>query len=193
MTNDDRFPELVSIACHDLRTPLATVFGFAKTLGRLELESPAARYVEMIEAASGQMRDLLDQLAVLVRIERGTWEPALADVDSLELAREAAAELDEDRVAVTGEGATVRVEPEATRRALAQLARAAARHGGLDSVTLTTRGRELELAPVGRTAARVLLGEDVLELGAAASAAVIRALGGSLEANDERLLIRLPA
>ena len=27
MTDDKRFAQLVSLACHDLRTPLATVFG----------------------------------------------------------------------------------------------------------------------------------------------------------------------
>ena len=36
MTQADDFPRLVSLACHDLRTPLATVFGFARTLVRME-------------------------------------------------------------------------------------------------------------------------------------------------------------
>ena len=30
--DDSRFPRLVSLACHDLRTPLATIYGFARTL-----------------------------------------------------------------------------------------------------------------------------------------------------------------
>ena len=33
MTDDNAFARLVSLACHDLRTPLATVHGFATTLG----------------------------------------------------------------------------------------------------------------------------------------------------------------
>ena len=50
MTDDTAFPRLVSLACHDLRTPLATVSGFAKTLTRSgSLEAPADRYVAMIE------------------------------------------------------------------------------------------------------------------------------------------------
>src|SRR5437870_1213253 len=32
---DNRFPRLVSLACHDLRTPLATVYGFARTRTRV--------------------------------------------------------------------------------------------------------------------------------------------------------------
>jgi signal transduction histidine kinase len=193
MASDNRFPELVSIACHDLRTPLATVYGFSRTLGRLELEGPASRYVEMIDAASDQLGELLDQLSLVTRIEAGRYEPSLVEVDSLELARAAAAELGEERVLVSGDGARVRVELEATRRALAQLARAAARHGGHDTVTLVVRGPELDLSPLSRSAAPVLLGEELRELGAAAAGILIRALGGSLAADGERLLIRLPA
>src|ERR671937_2206621 len=52
----DDFSRFVSLACHDLRTPLATVSGFAHTLQRVEdLGEPAERYVGMIQAASGQM------------------------------------------------------------------------------------------------------------------------------------------
>jgi signal transduction histidine kinase len=192
MTSDRRFPELVSIACHDLRTPLATVYGFSRTLSRLELAEPAPRYVEMIDAASEQLGELLDQLSLVTRIESGRWEPALAEVDSLVLAQEAATELGEDRVTVSGAGASVLVEPDATRRALVQLARAAARHGGHDSVSLAVNGSDLELSPLSRSAAPVLLGEELRELGAAAAGVLVRALGGSLEAREGRLLIRLP-
>jgi signal transduction histidine kinase len=193
MASDNRFPELVSIACHDLRTPLATVYGFSRTLGRLELEGPASRYVEMIDAASDQLGELLDQLSLVARIESGRYEPALAEFDSLELARAAATDLGEERVLVSGDGGPVHVELEATRRALAQLARAAARHGGHDSVALVVRGPELDLSPLSRSAAPVLLGEELRELGAAAAGILIRALGGSLAADGERLVIRLPA
>ena len=49
------------LACHDLRTPLATVHGFAHTLGgSAELDDASARYVEMISTASGQLAELLD-------------------------------------------------------------------------------------------------------------------------------------
>jgi signal transduction histidine kinase len=192
MAADARFPHLVTLACHDIVTPLATVYGFARTLARLELDQPAGRYVEMIDEASIQIRDLVDQLGMVARIEAGSYEPFLAEVDSLELARGAAEQLGEDRVAVSGEGAPVRVDPDATQRAIAQLARAAARYGGHDSVTLTVAGSNLELAPVGPIAEPVLLGAEMKELGAVASALHIRALGGSLEPRDERLLISLP-
>ena len=192
MTQNTRFPRLVSLACHDLRTPLATVYGFARTLSRTDLPDPAPRYVEIIEAASGQLAELLDELALVARIESDRYQPTLVDADSLELVRLAAEELGDGAVAVSGEGARVRVEPEATQRAIRQLARAARRHGGVDSVRVNVRGRELELDPITGTAAPVVTGEELRELGAAAAVALIRALGGSLALEGERLRIALP-
>ncbi len=61
---DTSFARLVSLACHDLRTPLATVHGFAKTLTRMDgFDDRSTRFLGMIEAASGQLAELLDDLA----------------------------------------------------------------------------------------------------------------------------------
>jgi signal transduction histidine kinase len=193
MPDDLRFAQLVSLACHDLRTPLATVFGFARTLARTDLEAPTDRYVEMIEAASQQMGDLLDELSLVARIGAGRFEPRLEEVDSLELVRSAAAELEEGRVEITGEGATVKVPAEEMRRALSQLTRAAGRHGGFDSVGARVDGATVVISPVTVASGPVLLGEDLRDFGAAAAAELVRALGGSVEVEDERLIVRLPA
>src|SRR6266404_8362262 len=53
---DTSFAKLVSLGCHDVRTPLATVHGFAKMLEWVVgLAPPADRYVEMIGKASAEM------------------------------------------------------------------------------------------------------------------------------------------
>src|ERR671936_952407 len=179
---EDHFARLVMLACHDLRTPLATVLGFTQTLERLEqLEEPASRYLEMIGAASGQIGELVDELSLGARIEAGRYEPVREELDTLELARTAADRLGQDRVETAGEGASVEVDVGATKRAVAALARCALRHGGLEQVRLTVHGAELELAPVTGAAAPVLLGEDLRHL---------RAQGGSLELQGETLRIR---
>jgi signal transduction histidine kinase len=193
VTNDRQFAELVSVACHDILTPLATVYGFARTLETLPLDDPAPRYLEMIGAASAQIDELVDQLRLAARIESGKYEPTLVERDSFELAHEAAARLEEGRVNVAGKGAPVQVDPEPTVRALSQLARAAARFGGHESVSLDIEGAELLLSPLSRAAAPVVLGEEARELAAPAAAVLIRALGGELEARAETLLIRLPS
>ena len=103
MENDTSFARLVSLACHDVRTPLATVHGFARTLTRtVQLEAPADRYVEMIEAASTQIAELLDELSLAARIESGRYDPVARETDSLALARGAAERLGEERVHVSG-------------------------------------------------------------------------------------------
>jgi signal transduction histidine kinase len=193
MTANAKFPQLVSLAAHDLRTPLATVSGFAKTLSRTgELEEPAARYVQMIEAASDQIADLLDELGLAARIEGGRYEPTLQETDTLELAKTAASALGEERVRVGGEGGAVRVDPPATERAVTALARCALRHGGLELVDVTVAGSELRFGPVTASSAPVLLGEDLRDLGAAVAVLLIRTLGGSVGLEGEALRVGLP-
>src|SRR6187397_244308 len=89
-SQDTSFARLVSLAAHDLRTPLATVFGFARTIQRsAELEPPADRYVEMIVEASMQMTELLEKVGLVARIEGERYDPVLVEVDTLVLARAA--------------------------------------------------------------------------------------------------------
>jgi signal transduction histidine kinase len=193
VNEDPQFPRLVTLAAHDLRTPLATVSGFAKTLIRAEtLEEPASRYVEIIDAAAGQMVELLDELGLAARIEAGRYQPNLRDADTLELAREAAAALGEDRVRVSGEGGAVRVDLEATQRAVTAQAQCALRHGGVELVEITAAGPELTIAPITPASAPVVLGEDLRDLGAAVAALFVRALGGSVSVEEETLHVRLP-
>ena len=188
----DSFARFVSLACHDLRTPLATVSGFAHTLRQNELGQPADRYVEMIQAASGQLADILDDLGLAARIEAGRYAPNVTDVDTLELA-EAAASLVGEKAAAGGTGAAVQVDRDATERALAALARCALRHGGLEHVDLTADGAVVSVSPVLENVAPIILGEDLKDLGAAAGGRLVESLGGSLAVEGDRLQVRLPS
>ena len=192
MENDTSFARLVSLACHDVRTPLATVHGFVRTLVRTaELAPPADRYLEMIEAASAQIAELLDELSLAARVESGRYEPALQEADTLELARTAAERLGEERVRVSGEGAAVRTDVAAVDRGVSALVQAALRHGGLDEVDVTVRGAEIEVSPITDSSARVVLGEELRDLGAAVAARAIASLGGSVAVAGGTLTIRL--
>jgi signal transduction histidine kinase len=189
---DLSFARLVSLACHDVRTPLATVHGFVKTLERtLELEPPSDRYMEMIEQASVQMAELLDELSLAARIESGRYEPVLRETDTLVLARGAQERLGEDRVAVSGEGGPVSTDVEAVGRGVSALVQSALRHGGLDEVGVAVRGSEIDVSPVTHASARVVLGEDLRDLGAAVAVRLVAALGGSVSLDGETLTIRL--
>ena len=194
MPTDTTFARLVSLACHDVRTPLATVHGFARTLARtVELEPPADRYVEMIEAAAAQIAELLDELSLAARIEGERYEPLLRDADTLALARAAAERLGEERVHVSGEGATIETDVDAVDRGVAALVQCALRHGGLDEVDVAVSGAELRVSPVTEASAPVVLGQDLRDLGAAVAVRLVERLGGSVAVTDGALTIRLPA
>ena len=192
MSEETAFARLVSLACHDLRTPLATVHGFATTLARGGgLEPPADRYVEMIDAASAQLAELIEELSLAARIESDRYDPTLRERDTLELAQAAAARLDEERVHVTGTGADVETDTDAVERGLAALFQSALRHGGLDSVEVAVDGAAIRLSRVTPASAPVVLGEDLRDLGAAVAVRLLRRLGGSVGVDGETLTIRL--
>ena len=179
----DDFSRLVSLACHDLRTPLATVQGFAKTMLRMEEldEEKRTRYLGLIDNSADELAYLLDLLSLAARIEGGRYDPVVREADSLALAPDGA----------TGTGATVRVDPEPVEQALAALLRAAERHGGRD-VAVTVDGPSIALEPVAEDAAPIVLGESAKDLGAAVAVRLVRSLGGDVALDGERLTVTLP-
>src|SRR5882724_715361 len=191
--SDASFPRLVSLAAHDLRTPLATIHGFAQTLVRMgDLAQPKQRYLEMIDTAALQLAELLDELGVAARIESGRYEPALQPVDTLELARGSAEQLGEERVVVSGHGAEVRVDGEATQRGISALAQAALRHGGLEQIELRVEAATLAISPVTPSSGPVLLGRELRDLGAAVAVIGSGAIGGSVALDGDALAVKLP-
>lgn len=182
----DDFPRLVSLACHDVRTPLATMQGFAKTLLRREgLDETTIGWLGMIETAGDELVELVELLSAAARIEDGRYDPVLREADTLELARAA----DPD---ASGIGTAVQVDPAAIGRSLASLARAARRHGGSE-VAVSVDGRRVAIEPVAAAAAPIVLGEELKDLGAAVAVRVVRALGGSVDLDGERLVVTLGA
>lgn len=153
------------------------------------LGDPQDRYLGLIDAASTQLTELLEDLSLVARIEGGRWEPLEQESDTLALARVAVEPLAETAV-VSGTGAPVSVDAAAVARALSGLANAARRHGGLDVVELEVSEREIRIGPV-TTAAPVVLAEDLRDLGAALGRTVIEAIGGSLALEGDRLVVRL--
>ena len=190
---DTSFPRLVALAAHDLRTPLATIHGFAQTLVRMEgLEPPRDRYVGMIDAASRQLGELLDELGLAARIEGGRYEPNLQQVGTRQLAAAAAERLGAERVRIEGAGAEVTVDVTATERGVGALVQAALRHGGFDEVECRLDGALLRIRPVTASSAPVLLGEDLRDLGAAVAVRLVAALGGSVTRDGDAVVVRLP-
>jgi signal transduction histidine kinase len=193
VTEETGFSKLVSLACHDLRTPLATVYGFARTIaGDERIDPTLAGYSEMIVTASEQLSELIDELSLAARISGGRYDPKLEAVPAGELAASAVERLGAERVGVSGEGASVTVDVEATKRSVSALVQCALRHGGLDRVELTLDGAELRVSPITPSSAPVVLGEDLRDLGAAVAVMHVERLGGSVTLDGETLTVALP-
>jgi signal transduction histidine kinase len=193
VASDRSFAQIVSLACHDLRTPLAAVHGFARTIDRLEpLQERTQHFVGLMVEGSGEMAELLERLALVARIERGVYEPALRDVDSLELVRTAAGLVRAGDVSVAGEGGSVHVDPDQTERSLTAFLTCAVRHGSGDRVECSVDGPVLAIAPVTTESGPILLGEDLRDFGAAAARIHVEALGGSVSVAEQTLRVELP-
>ena len=154
-------------------------------------EETTVRYLEIINSASTQLAELIDELSLGAKIQDGRYDPLLARASTIDLARAAADELGAERVLVTGEGAGVELDVDASRRAVTSLAQCALRHGGLERIELSVNGEELALAPITPASAPVVLGEDLRDLGAAIAVLLIRAQGGSVALDGETLRVRL--
>jgi signal transduction histidine kinase len=187
------FAGIVTLACHDLRTPLATVRGFAKTLERTAaLTDAEARYVELIDAASLELTELLDLLGLLARVEGGRQELAPVDTHTGDLARALADQLGTEHVLVEGDGEATQLDAAIVRTALQGYARCALRHGGLDQVELRVHGTRFELRPVDERLAPILLGDELKDLAAGGATRILRGLGGSVEVTGGALVVAPP-
>lgn len=179
--DDTAFARLVSLACHDLRTPLATIVGFARTLARIaDLDPQAARWVGLIDGAAGELDALIDVLAIAARIERGDYDPPRNATPVADLVD-----------AGTPEGVT-HLDEGATRMALAALLRAAERHGKGTAPAWRANGRELLLGPLARDAVGIVAGDEQRDVGALVARRVLTALGATAELRGDDLVVALP-
>ena len=81
--------DFASDASHELRTPLAVVHAAGEVLRqRLPAGSPEGETLDDLVAASGRMRDLVDDLLLLARADSGRLDLTLEPVDLATLARE---------------------------------------------------------------------------------------------------------
>jgi hypothetical protein len=112
---------LLEAAYNQLLVPLANLKGATATLAVAESEESRSRCLELLNSAAEDFTEQFDELVVLARIQRGVFEPTFIDIDSLELARGAAAGVDDCTITVAGSGTLVRVSEHA-RYALKRLA-----------------------------------------------------------------------
>jgi hypothetical protein len=181
----DDFPARISSACHDLRTPLASAFGFARTLERLgAVEGDHARYLALVVESTQELGRLIDCLAVVARVE---GDRLVLETDAVEL-------VPSDRVAAGGVDVGVELDRGRAAAALAWLAESVVRlvpEGEVVQLDARADG-SFALGPVSEVMGdRFAAGEgDLRALGALA---VARAHGGTLAREGDRMVVRFAA
>ncbi len=87
--------DFVANVSHELKTPLTGILGFAEPLAEGDLPPDQTRlFAQRIEANARRMRDLLNDLLDLARVESGHWEPAREAVRLDQIARSAWSDLE---------------------------------------------------------------------------------------------------
>ena len=146
--------DFVSLVSHELRSPMATVIGSARTLqARWRELQPDQRdsFLALIADETNRLATLIADVLDTSRIEAGTFNYVFDDVDLAELVREvaAAAEVGQDEVPVRATVAdavpTIRADRERLRQVLANLVENAVKYspsgGTVEVRTTAVNGR----------------------------------------------------
>jgi light-regulated signal transduction histidine kinase (bacteriophytochrome) len=189
------FPEQISGACHDLRTPLASAYGFARTLERLgAVEGEHARYLSLVVEATEELGRLIDCLALLARAEDGRITLDLGQVESRMLADGAVEAVPGGRLSARGSGTTIEVDRARAASGLAWLAEALV-HAVPGEQPLQIDARAdgaFALGPLAEVMAdRMAHGAG--DLRSLAALTVARVHGGTLAREHDRIVLRLAA
>ncbi len=144
--------DFVSAVSHELRTPLTSIYGFAETLMRSDVdftETERETFLRYLASESERLIRIVDDLLNVARLEAGTLAVALEPTELGSAAREAVATARESdgslhRFAVEVEPAelAVRADREKLGQVLANLIDNAVKYspdGG--TITITARGR----------------------------------------------------
>lgn len=154
-------PSIVAGAAHDIRSPLASMLGFAHTLlARWETLDDEQRkaMIQTMAFDGGRMRTLVAQLVDAARLSSGGVELSVQPVDLLTAAQKVAAESSHAELApVEVQGASVEVsaDPRRLEVILGALIEAARWHGSEGSVQVMVRAAPSPGIEVRRSGARV--------------------------------------
>jgi hypothetical protein len=181
---------LVVDACHDLRTPLAAAFGFARTIERMGgVTGDNAMYLQQVVEATQELEQLIAALSAVAHGERGTLRLRPQPVDLGELTLEASEgsghALERDVVA-----GMIETDPARAVTSLVWLAApfADSPTAGAERVWRVTAADSVTFGPLAGLDAE-LFGRD---LRAYAGRKVLGLLSASVELESDRLVVRFP-
>jgi signal transduction histidine kinase len=150
----DAMRDFLSIASHDLRTPIAIIKGYAATMSAAWDSVPdddKRTYVATIGRQADRLARLVSDLLTMSQLDAGAVEPELGPVDLAALVDELISDLDrrDDVQVQIPAPVVVRADEDHTSRIVQNLVENALRYGGPPvEVTATARNGAVELRVV---------------------------------------------
>jgi K+-sensing histidine kinase KdpD len=185
-------------ACHELRSPLAVVYGFARMLENADGLDDAARekYVGQIVRGAERLDLMLDDLSKIGRVASGRTTPQLEHVHLRTVVDDLCATSTNDgRLRVDpGADVTVKVDPGWLAESLQAIIDGLCFEDGID-VRLTWRHEphdvQLQVVP-NSTFPMVDVEPDKSGLGISLARMRVVAMGGAFDGSGDRVVVTLP-
>jgi two-component system sensor histidine kinase KdpD len=197
--NEERIGYLLAGFAHDLRTPLATIFGFAKTIERQgALDDTQGRFLGLIMDAASDMDRMIENLSLVAHVLEGRWTPSLEPASTAALAAaalEAATVRADGRAleAAAGVDGTVSTDPARAPRVLAIVAEAALRlDPGRAVATVAPSADGVRVGPFEPHLVTVVT-EPGRDIPVEVARIVLERLGVRLEPDGDHVAVRFPA
>lgn len=190
--------QAIGPACHELRSPLAVVYGFARMLeGSNGLDEAATqKYVGQIVRGAERLDHMLDDLSKIGRIAAGRLHPQLEHVPLRSIVDDLCATSTNDgRLTVDpGSDVNVKADPAWLTESLQAIVDGLCFEEGID-VRLTWRHEahdvQLHLVP-NSSFPMVDVEPDKSGLGISLARMRVVAMGGTFEGSGDRIVIGLP-
>lgn len=184
-------------ACHELRSPLAVVYGFARMLETGADQDPTtAKYVAQIVRGAERLDALLDDLGKLGRIASGRLNPQLESVPLRGIVDElVASDVNTGRLVVDpGTDVHVKVDPVWLRDALQAIIDGLCFEDGID-IRMSWRHDQhevlVQLVP-NSSFPMVDVEPEKSGLGIALARVRVVAMGGAFDGTGDRITVTLP-
>ena len=185
-------------ACHELRSPLAVVYGFARMLeggGEIDVAT-RERYVKQIVSGAERLDHMLDDLSRIGRIAAGRVHPQMEQVSIRTVVDDVAADASNEHRLVVDDGAdvTVKADPMWLRDALQATIDGLCFEEGIDlRLSWRHEPHELQLHLVPNSSFPMIDVEpDKSGLGISLARIRVVAMGGEFDGSGERVVITLP-
>lgn len=184
-------------ACHELRSPLAVVYGFARMLEGSDVDPETVkRYVPQIVRGAERLDGLLDLLAQMGRVAAGRVLPSVSSVSLRSVVEDLAAlERNQGRLRVEmGDDITVRVDQNWLSESLQAIVDGLCFDDGIDvRLSWTHEKHEVQVRIVPNSSFPMIDVEpDKASLGLALARMRTVAMGGSFDGIGDRIVLTLP-